>query len=142
MRIQGIAASETPIPLLGRDDVLAVDGGLFPSSLPLRESHKPGTYVGATHGFTRCETCWTFEGFVVGEDYRYRVRSNQCSYLSIGYEIERAEIINPGYEFVFSGRTYRASQWRATRLITAWRPFEISLTNRPADARCSINRVY
>lgn len=147
--VEAVVATDQMVAVLDRssyrviDEILLADGGSFPETVPLLDSHRnygSADVLGGATEFRRDGGTWI--GRAVFDDADEvamkvygKVKKRFIQSVSIGYRVMQAVEIRPGESATIGGKKYTASPNRVLRIAQKWRAFELSVTPIGADER-------
>lgn len=131
------------------DEVLVADGGTFPESLRLLDSHNRSSIndiAGSVRDFNMQDgeggKLWDgrlefASNAPLGETAMHLARQGHLTDVSLGYRVDQYLDIPAGQSAPIEGRTYTAGA-RALRVSTKWTAREVSLVPIGADERAKV----
>ena len=148
-----VAATEGRVPVFDFErfdiveEILVAEGGSFPERMPLLDSHNRGSVfnvLGSATNPVRKGSEWELRMEFDDDEDSVRafkkVQKRHIQDVSIGYNVTRAEFIEPGQTKTVAGRSFTAGE-RTLKVAYEWTGKELSPTPIGADRQAKIRSL-
>lgn len=148
-----VAATEGRVPVFDFErfevveEILVAEGGSFPERMPLLDSHNRGSVfnvLGSATNPVRKGSEWELRMEFDDDEDSIRafkkVQKRHIQDVSIGYNVTRAEFIEPGQTKTVAGRSFTAGE-RTLKVAYEWVGKELSPTPIGADRQAKIRSL-
>ena len=148
-----VAATEGRVPVFDFErfevveEILVAEGGSFPERMPLLDSHNRGSVfnvLGSATNPIRKGSEWELRMEFDDDEDSVRafkkVQKRHIQDVSIGYNVTRAEFIEPGQTKTVAGRSFTAGE-RTLKVAYEWTGKELSPTPIGADRQAKIRSL-
>ena len=148
-----VAATEGRVPVFDFErfevveEILVAEGGSFPERMPLLDSHNRGSVfnvLGSATNPVRKGSEWELRMEFDDDEDSVRafkkVQKRHIQDVSIGYNVTRAEFIEPGQTKTVAGRSFTAGE-RTLKVAYEWVGKELSPTPIGADRQAKIRSL-
>ena len=148
-----VATTEGRVPIFDFErfevveEILVAEGGSFPERMPLLDSHNRGSVfnvLGSATNPTRNGSEWELRMEFDDDDDSIRafrkVQRRHIQDVSIGYNVHRADYVEPGQTKSIAGRSYTAGEL-PLKVAYQWSGKELSPTPIGADRQAKIRSL-